>query len=95
MDYYVDHDMGLPGGDSFYDVTQTFTDAAAGKALHDSLYCLSFTSGIQDMPSGGLVLAKDFTLQDSMAAFEVGRTFLGRASLLRYRTQKDWRTAVR
>ncbi|KAG8217116.1 Mak10 subunit, NatC N-terminal acetyltransferase-domain-containing protein, partial [Butyriboletus roseoflavus] len=52
MDFQVD--MGLPGGDSFYDVTQMFADAAA------------------DIPPGGLVLAKDFTLQDAMAAFEIG-----------------------
>ena len=33
MDYQVN--MGLPGGDSFYDVTQMFADAAAGKTPHD------------------------------------------------------------
>jgi len=27
----MDCDMSLPGGDNFYDVTQVFADAAAGK----------------------------------------------------------------
>ncbi|KAG6375824.1 hypothetical protein JVT61DRAFT_2681 [Boletus reticuloceps] len=31
-----------------------------------------FADAAADMPSGGLVLAKDFTLQDAMAAFEIG-----------------------
>ena len=29
-------DFDLPGGDSFYDVTQTFSDAAQGKSLRAS-----------------------------------------------------------
>lgn len=35
------------------------------------------------MPSGGLVLEKDFTLQDAMAAFEVGSMLLGHTRRLR------------
>ncbi|KAN0073799.1 hypothetical protein V8E55_012053 [Tylopilus felleus] len=31
-----------------------------------------FADAAADIPSGGLVLAKDFTLQDAMAAFEIG-----------------------
>ena len=53
------------------------------KHPHDGLHVRSFTLGPKDIPSGGLVLAKDFTLQDAMAAFEVGSLFLGHARLLR------------
>lgn len=81
MDYQVD--TGLPGGDSFYNVTQMFADAAAGKTPTRPLYVVSFILGPQDMPSGGLVLEKDFTLQDAMAAFEVGSTLLGHTRHLR------------
>lgn len=30
-------DVGLPGGDNFYDVTQMFADVAQGKPSHDLL----------------------------------------------------------
>lgn len=75
--------MDLPGGDSFYDVTQMFADAAAGKSPHGSLYFVSFTLAPRDMPPGGLVLAKDFALQDAMAAFEVGSSLLTHTRELR------------
>ena len=38
MDYEVD--FGLPGGDNFYDVTQMFADAAAGKTPTRRSPCL-------------------------------------------------------
>ncbi|KAG9318063.1 hypothetical protein JVU11DRAFT_127 [Chiua virens] len=82
MEYQVD--FSLPGGDSFYDVTQMFADAAAGRPSHNS-YTSLFTFGPQDMPPGDLVLAKDFTLQDAMAAFEVGDTLFGRTRRLQDR----------
>lgn len=50
---------------------------------HDSPRVALFTLRPQDMPSGGLVLAQDFTLQDAMAAFEVGSILLGHARRLR------------
>lgn len=63
--------LALPGGDSFEDVTEVFTDAAAGEFSTCYVHRTKTKTFAQDMEPGRLILTEDFTLFDAMSAFEV------------------------